>query len=129
VDAVVKTARKILVLIVGGSVVLVGIVMIVAPGPAMLVIPCGLAILATEFVWAARMLKQFQKQAANLTEVTLGTLFRKSARGSVGLPSKAEPGSNAISTIIMPDPSRPEPQDDRPLAVAPSADDRNSKRD
>ena len=29
--------------------------MIVSPGPALLVIPIGLSILATEFIWAKRM--------------------------------------------------------------------------
>ena len=38
----------------GGSVLLVGIAMLILPGPAFLVIPAGLAILATEFVWAER---------------------------------------------------------------------------
>ena len=60
--AIVRTARKIVVLIVGVTVLLVGVVMIIAPGPAMVVIPLGLGILATEFVWAARMLKQLQDQ-------------------------------------------------------------------
>ena len=44
----------------GGSVVLVGIAMLVLPGPAILVIPLGLAILATEFLWARRWLKRAQ---------------------------------------------------------------------
>ena len=45
-------ARKLAVLVVGGTVLLVGIVMVVTPGPAFLVIPAGLGILALEFVWA-----------------------------------------------------------------------------
>ena len=44
--------------VVGGSVLLVGIAMIVLPGPAILVIPLGLTILATEFLWARRWLKR-----------------------------------------------------------------------
>lgn len=51
-------ARKLVVAVVGGSVVLVGIAMLVLPGPAILVIPLGLAILATEFLWARRWLKR-----------------------------------------------------------------------
>ena len=38
--------------IIGGTVLLLGIALIVLPGPAFLVIPAGLAILATEFAWA-----------------------------------------------------------------------------
>ena len=48
--------RRALVFIVGVSVVLVGIVMLVTPGPAIIVIPAGLALLATEFVWARQLL-------------------------------------------------------------------------
>jgi tellurite resistance protein TerC len=44
--------RKILVGIMGGTVLLIGVVMIVLPGPAVLVIPVGLGILATEYAWA-----------------------------------------------------------------------------
>ena len=51
-----KTARRLVVGVIGGTVVLLGVVMIVAPGPAIIVIPVGLAILATEFVWARRLL-------------------------------------------------------------------------
>jgi len=49
-----RAARRSVVAVVGGSVVLVGVAMIVLPGPAFLVIPAGLAILATEFLWAKR---------------------------------------------------------------------------
>jgi uncharacterized protein (TIGR02611 family) len=48
-------ARKTLIGIVGGIVLLAGIAMIALPGPAFIVIPAGLAILATEFEWAQRV--------------------------------------------------------------------------
>ena len=48
--------RRIIAAVVGGTVLLFGIIMIVLPGPAVLVIPLGLAILATEFVWARHLL-------------------------------------------------------------------------
>jgi hypothetical protein len=50
--------KRIIVGIAGGTVLLLGIVMIVLPGPAIIVIPAGLAILATEFVWARRLLRK-----------------------------------------------------------------------
>lgn len=50
--------RKLVIAVIGGSVLLVGIAMLVLPGPAILVIPLALAILATEFVWARRWLKR-----------------------------------------------------------------------
>ena len=46
--------RKLIVAIIGGTVLLIGVALIVLPGPAFIVIPIGLAILATEFAWARR---------------------------------------------------------------------------
>lgn len=57
--------RKLLIAVVGGTVVSVGIAMVVLPGPAFLVIPLGLAILATEFVWARRWLKRVRALLPN----------------------------------------------------------------
>ena len=50
--------RRIIASVVGGTVLLFGIILIVLPGPAILVIPLGLAILATEFVWARHLLNK-----------------------------------------------------------------------
>jgi putative transmembrane protein PGPGW len=47
--------RKLIVAVIGGTVLLIGVALIVLPGPAFIVIPIGLAILATEFAWARRM--------------------------------------------------------------------------
>jgi Ca2+-transporting ATPase len=51
-------ARRIVVAIIGFTVLLFGIALIVLPGPAFIVIPLGLAILATEFVWARSLLQR-----------------------------------------------------------------------
>ncbi len=48
--------RRILIGVVGGSVLLIGFAMIFLPGPSSLVIPAGLAILAIEFAWARHWL-------------------------------------------------------------------------
>lgn len=53
--------RRVIVGVIGGTVLLVGIAMIVLPGPAVVVIPLGLAILATEFVWARLWLRKVRK--------------------------------------------------------------------
>ena len=52
-----RTARKIVVGVVGTTVLLLGAAMIVLPGPAVLVIPLGLGILGIEFAWARRWLR------------------------------------------------------------------------
>jgi tellurite resistance protein TerC len=53
-----KWARRCAIALVGGTVVLIGIAMIVFPGPAVVVIPAGLAILSLEFAWAKQWLKK-----------------------------------------------------------------------
>jgi cation:H+ antiporter len=54
--------RKLVVLIVGAATLLAGIALLVLPGPAFVVIPLGLALLGTEFVWARRLLSMMQKR-------------------------------------------------------------------
>ena len=49
--------------IVGLLVLLGGIVMLVTPGPAFVLIPIGLAMLSLEFVWAERLLEKSLEQA------------------------------------------------------------------
>ena len=61
-----KKARRIIVAVVGTTVILIGIALIVLPGPAFIVIPIGLAILGTEFAWARRWLKKGRDVANNL---------------------------------------------------------------
>jgi tellurite resistance protein TerC len=58
-----RQVRRLAVAFVGGIVVAVGVAMLVLPGPAILVIPAGLAILATEFQWARRLLQRVKKVA------------------------------------------------------------------
>jgi uncharacterized protein (TIGR02611 family) len=65
--------RRVIVAIVGASVLLVGIVMLLAPGPAFVVIPAGLAILAIEFVWARRLLRQVKVRAKRVARRTTRT--------------------------------------------------------
>jgi uncharacterized protein (TIGR02611 family) len=62
VNGALRHAKRVVVLVVGGSVLVVGVAMIVLPGPAFVFIPAGLAILATEFLWARRMLNKVTEQ-------------------------------------------------------------------
>lgn len=54
----IRWLRRGIVAVIGFTVLLIGIAMVVLPGPALVVIPLGLGILATEFVWARRVLKK-----------------------------------------------------------------------
>ena len=65
IDVTYKTARRIVVIAVGSTVLLIGIVMIVVPGPAIIVIPVGLAILGIEFAWARSWLRHIRERISN----------------------------------------------------------------
>ncbi len=47
-----KLAKRIVIAVIGGTLLLGGIIMLVMPGPGLLIILLGLAILAIEFAWA-----------------------------------------------------------------------------
>ena len=53
--------RRVIVGVIGGTVLIIGVAMIVLPGPAVVVIPLGLAILGTEFLWARLWLRRARK--------------------------------------------------------------------
>lgn len=59
---------RLIILIVGGTVLLLGLVMVVTPGPAFVVVPIGLAILAVEFAWARRLLHRVRERAARIRD-------------------------------------------------------------
>jgi len=82
----VETARRIVVAVVGATVLLLGIALLVLPGPAMLVIPIGLAILGAEFAWARHWLHRLREGAdavwRNSSALLNGTLHRKPQNGT-----------------------------------------------
>ncbi|HTO54803.1 MAG TPA: TerC/Alx family metal homeostasis membrane protein [Myxococcota bacterium] len=73
-----RAARRMVVLVIGGTVLLVGVAMLVLPGPGLVVAPAGLAILATEFLWAKRLLARVRDSAATAASTVSGTLRRGS---------------------------------------------------
>ena len=62
----IKVVRRVIVSVVGATVLLIGIALLVLPGPAFLVIPVGLAILATEYAWARRWLRKVRGIASDV---------------------------------------------------------------
>ena len=63
-----RQGRRVVILVVGSTILLVGLAMIVLPGPAIVVIPLGLAILGIEFAWAQRWLKRLREMAEDVRE-------------------------------------------------------------
>ena len=68
----IRWLRRVIVAVMGFTVLLVGLAMVILPGPAVVVIPLGLAILATEFVWARRVLKKAKSYFDKGKEKVLG---------------------------------------------------------
>jgi uncharacterized protein (TIGR02611 family) len=66
----VKYIKRAVVLVIGGTVVLIGIALLVLPGPAIVVIPMGLGILALEFAWARRWLRRARELMGEAAEKT-----------------------------------------------------------
>jgi uncharacterized protein (TIGR02611 family) len=68
----IRHARRLIVLVIGLTVLAIGIALIVLPGPAFIVIPIGLAILGTEFVWARRLLQRLKDAGSGLVSRARG---------------------------------------------------------
>lgn len=61
-----KKAKRAIIAVAGLTVLAIGIVMIVLPGPAIVVVPIGLGILATEFVWARSLLNRIKQRISSM---------------------------------------------------------------
>lgn len=78
-----KQFKRIMVVAGGGTVLVIGIAMIVLPGPAILMIPAGLATLAVEFAWARRWLRSARVVLPNRSSNSLGKFSIQSVRRSL----------------------------------------------
>lgn len=67
-----RRLKRFFVALVGGTVLGMGILLIVLPGPAVIVIPAGLAILAIEFAWAKRWLERARELLKNINKSKSG---------------------------------------------------------
>ena len=86
-----RQARRVVVFVLGMTVLILGVLMIVAPGPAILVIPAGLAILATEFVWARRWLRAVRRRAQTIKDAVF-------SHGSQSKQARADADAKADKT-------------------------------
>ena len=76
-----RMARKVGIAFAGSTVVLVGVAMIVLPGPAVLVIPLGLTILSKEFPWAKRLMVWLQAHLNRRVSAARGLAGRTALLG------------------------------------------------
>ena len=65
-----RQAKRVMIFVVGMTVVLIGVAMLVLPGPGILVLAGGLAILGVEFEWARRWLRKARRMLDKATKKT-----------------------------------------------------------
>lgn len=77
---IVRNTKTIGITIAGGVLILAGVAMLVLPGPGLLVIIGGLAILATQYAWAQRALEKARERARKARDGARRALFQKKKR-------------------------------------------------
>jgi tellurite resistance protein TerC len=77
IDSAYRNARRVVIGVVGGTVLVIGIALIVLPGPAFVVIPIGLGILSLEFAWARSWLQRMRR---SISERSLAPFTRTGDR-------------------------------------------------
>jgi uncharacterized protein (TIGR02611 family) len=66
-----QQAKRFLKILFGFTLLAIGVVMIVTPGPGWLTIMVGLGVLAAEYVWARRLLDKMKEQGFRLRDTIL----------------------------------------------------------
>jgi uncharacterized protein (TIGR02611 family) len=94
-----RNGRRIAVTVAGGIVILVGIALLVLPGPGWLLIFAGLAILSTEYVWARRLLEKARARAEQAKDAVLR---KKSSKDEVTTDAVA-----GVEAVAQDDPGMP----------------------
>jgi len=64
----VEQVRRVFLIIAGFTLLLAGGIMLVTPGPGMLVIFLGLGLLAAEFVWARRLMERIKREGGRFKD-------------------------------------------------------------
>lgn len=67
----VEQVRRVFLIIAGFTLLLAGGVMLVTPGPGMVVIFLGLGLLAAEFVWARRLMERIKREGVRFKDAVL----------------------------------------------------------
>ena len=88
-----RSSKRIAVTVVGASVVAAGLAMLVLPGPGILVVALGFAILGTEYAWAAAAFEKTKRgaeQAGRVAKVAVktasGRVRRRRSQGGAPTP-------------------------------------------
>jgi hypothetical protein len=91
----VRYARRVLVTLVGGFVLVAGIAMLVLPGPGLLSIAAGFAILSTEYEWAHARVEAARHRARQMSELAASSWRALAVSVLFGL------GLGALGTLYL----------------------------
>jgi uncharacterized protein (TIGR02611 family) len=104
-----RSSKRMAVLVVGLALLALGLVMFVTPGPGIVLVIAGLAVLGTEFAWARHLLEKAREQASRAGQagqqipgVARATAAAKRAWPFSSRPATAEP--EAIASADSPTP-------------------------
>ena len=75
-----RSTKRVAVTVVGGALVVGGLAMLVLPGPGILVVAIGFAVLGTEYAWAAVAFERTKKAAEKAGRVSKNAA-KSAARG------------------------------------------------
>ena len=92
---VARSTRRIAVSAVGGALVVAGLAMLVLPGPGILVVALGFAVLGTEYAWAAAALERTKRTARQVARAARDGVDRMAgpAKGAAGSVGRRGPGA------------------------------------
>ena len=93
--------RRIIITVVGGTVLLLGAAMVLLPGPGALVMLGGLAVLGTEYAWARRWMRKgklMAHKALSKTQQIFSSKDKAQPAGPASVPVTAPPVSDGSSS-------------------------------
>jgi uncharacterized protein (TIGR02611 family) len=83
----VEQVRRLFRIVIGFTLLLVGAVMLITPGPGWLTMLLGLGLLAAEFVWARRLMDRIKREGERVRDA----VFRSSKDASAKEPAESNP--------------------------------------
>ena len=94
----IEQVRRVFRIVAGFTLLAVGVVMLITPGPGWLVILLGLSLLAAEFIWARRLMDRMKHEGGRVRDVVWKHMPMRSAAPESAVrekvsekPTEAEP--------------------------------------
>lgn len=76
--------RRVVVTVVGVALIVVGVLLLVLPGPGLLLVLAGLVVMANEYPWARRWTEPVRRQAVAAARASVATRLRIAWTAAVG---------------------------------------------